>query len=157
MIRALGTEDADRTAGFARDRWGSEVVVSQGRLHRLADLPGFVAMTDDGRITGLATYLIEGAGCEIVSLDAVTEGEGIGTALLERVAETARAAGCMQLSLVTTNDNMRALRFYQRRGFRLVALNAGALERSRELKPDIPAVGAHGIPLHDELLLERDL
>jgi acetolactate synthase regulatory subunit len=59
--------------------------------------------------------------------------------------------------LVTTNDNMRALRFYQRRGFRLVALNAGALDRSRELKPEIPATGMNGIPLRDELVLAREV
>lgn len=61
------------------------------------------------------------------------------------------------MQVVTTNDNMRALRFYQRRGFRLVALHAGAIERSRALKPEIPATGDHGIPLRDELLLARDL
>ena len=93
----------------------------------------------------------------MISLDAVCEGRGIGSALLELAVDAARAAGCRRVRLVTTNDNMRALRFYQRRGFQLVALNAGALERSRELKPEIPATGAHGIPLRDELLLAREL
>ncbi len=158
MIRALEDSDAGRVAEFARLRGGSSTVVSPGRLHRLDALPGFVALSDDGgHIDGLVTYLIEGTDCELMSLDADPEGQGIGSALLELAVDAARAAGCRQVRLITTNDNMRGLRFYQRRGFRLVALNAGALERSRKLKPEIPTTGAHGIPLRDELLLARDL
>jgi GNAT superfamily N-acetyltransferase len=158
VIRTLDDSDRERVAAFLRERWGSDRVVSQGRMHHVPELPGFVAVSDDGdRIEGLVTYLIEGDGCEVVSLDAVQQGRGTGTTLLERALEAARAAGCRQVLLVTTNDNMRALRFYQRRGFRLVALNAGALDRSRELKPEIPATGLHGIPLSDELVLARDL
>ena len=139
MIRALDDSDRERVAAFYRTHWGSDRVVSQGRMHRVAELPGFVATSGEGNdITGLVTYLIEGDRCEVVTLDAVQQGRATGTALLERAVEAARAAGCRQVLLVTTNDNMRALRFYQRRGFRLVALNAGALDRSRTLKPGDP-------------------
>jgi Acetyltransferase (GNAT) family len=65
-----------------------------------------------------------------------------------------REAGCRRVWLITTNDNLRALRFYQRRGFRLVAVHPDALARSRELKPSIPEIGLDGIPLRDELELE---
>ncbi len=82
--------------------------------------------------------------------------QGVGTALLSAVARVAKAAGCSRLWLVTTNDNLHALRFYQRRGFRLVALRPGAIDRARrELKPEISLVGLEGIPIHDELELER--
>jgi ribosomal protein S18 acetylase RimI-like enzyme len=158
MIRALEHSDREPVAAFYREHWGSDRVVSQGRMHRVAELSGFVALSDDGNgIEGLVTFLIEGDRCEVVTLDAVEQGRGTGTALLERAVEAARAAGCRHVLLVTTNDNMRALRFYQRRGFRLVALNAGALDRSRELKPEIPATGMHGIPLSDELVLAREI
>lgn len=158
MIRALDAGDRELVAAFCRRRWGSEHAVSRGRVFRIAELPGFVALSD-GRdvIEGLVTYRVEGGQCEVVSLDAVEQGVGVGTALLERAVEEARAAGCRQVQLITTNDNMRALRFYQRRGFRLVALHPGALERSRKLKPEIPATDLHGIPLSDELVLARDL
>jgi ribosomal protein S18 acetylase RimI-like enzyme len=52
------------------------------------------------------------------------------------------------------NDNLHALRFYQKRGFVLVALHRNALEASRKLKPEIPLVGIDGIPIRDEIELE---
>jgi hypothetical protein len=56
--------------------------------------------------------------------------------------------------LITTNDNVAALRFYQKRGFTLAALHKNALEQSRRLKPQIPLLGLDGIPLRDEIELE---
>jgi ribosomal protein S18 acetylase RimI-like enzyme len=70
----------------------------------------------------------------------------------------AREAGCQRLWVVTRNDNVDALRFCQRRGFRLTELRPGAADASRDmLKPEIPSVGAHGITVRDELKLEMDL
>lgn len=82
---------------------------------------------------------------------------GIGTALVDAVAGAAVAAHARQLVLSTTNDNLRALGFCQRRGFRLVELLAGGVDRARERKPSIPLVGSSGIAIRDELVLVRDL
>jgi ribosomal protein S18 acetylase RimI-like enzyme len=120
------------------------------------ELPGFAAFEDD-RCVGLLTYEIEGDALEIVTIDALVEGQGIGTALLRAVEEVARAQGCRRLRLVTTNNNLRALLFYQRAGFRLVALVPGAVEESRKLKPSIPELDAAGLPIRDELHLELPL
>ncbi|MFF5052519.1 hypothetical protein ACFY1S_04950 [Micromonospora sp. NPDC000663] len=65
-----------------------------------------------------------------------------------------RAAGPAKRTAVDPLHNLRALRFYQRRGMRLVAVDRGAVDRARRLNPQIPLVGEHGIPLHDELVLE---
>lgn len=57
--------------------------------------------------------------------------------------------------LITTNGNTDALRLYQRLGFVLVALHRDAVTRSRhDLKPEIPAMSAAGIPIRDEIELE---
>jgi GNAT superfamily N-acetyltransferase len=156
VIRALTAGDRGWVERFARERWGSELAVSDGRVHRLSELAGFADL-DGERVIGLVTYLIEGERCEVISLDAVEQGRGVGSELLERAVDAARDAGCRRLELITTNDNLRAIRFYQRRGLRLVAVHPGAIERSRELKPEIPLIGDHGIPLRDELLFGRDL
>ena len=68
-----------------------------------------------------------------------------------------RAAGLRRVWLVTTNDNLDALRFYQRRGLRIAAVHPGAVDRSRAVKPTIPLVDAYGIPLRDELIMELRL
>ena len=130
--------------------------MTRGRLHRPETLPAFLALRGE-RPCGLATYRIEGDGCELVTLNSLEEGRGIGTALLAAVERAARGAGCRRLWLVTTNDNTDALRFYQRRGLVLTALRPNALEASRRLKPGIPLSGAHGISIRDEIEMERIL
>jgi hypothetical protein len=41
--------------------------------------------------------------------------------------------------------------------FRLARLNAGAVDEARaRLKPELPAVGEYGIPIRDELVLEKE-
>ena len=81
----------------------------------------------------------------------------MGAALGEHCAAEAGRLGASTLWLLTTNDNLDALRLYQRHGFRLAALHPGAIDAARRVKPQIPVVGRHGIPLRDELVLERSL
>ncbi len=131
------------------------------RLGELHDPLGDEALLaeDDGRaLVGVLTYLVSGTDCEVTTLYAAQSLRGIGSALFDAALDAARAAGCDRVWLVTTNDNVDALRFYQRRGFRLAELHAGAVDVSRStLKPSIPEIGDHGIALHDELVLERRL
>ncbi len=136
--------------------WGGEVMVTRGRLHRLAEMQALIAWDEGGR-AGLATYRLQDRDCELMSLNALTDGRGVGTALLAAVEEAARVAGCPRLWLITSNDNLDALRFYQRRGYRLVAVHPGAVDAAREVKPTIPLVGNYGIPLHDDLELAKNL
>jgi len=128
---------------------------ARGRLHP-ADLTGLLAERD-GETVGLLTYEIDGDTLEVVTIDAFPPGAGTGTALLDAAVDVARSAGCRRVWLMTTNDNLDALRFYQRRGFRLAGLRPGALAASRALKPEMPETGAYGIPLRDELDLEREV
>jgi GNAT superfamily N-acetyltransferase len=155
-IRQLEPTDRPWVERTLRDRWGSDVAVAHGVPFRPSELPGFVAESERGPI-GLLTYHVDDQGLEVVTIDALTEGRGVGTALLCAAVEEARAHGCRRLWLITTNDNLPALAFYVRFGLRLVAVRLDALERSRALKPEIPATGQHGIPIRDELELELEL
>jgi N-acetylglutamate synthase-like GNAT family acetyltransferase len=103
------------------------------------------------------TYQVADGALEIVTIDATTRHAGTGSALLAAVVDLARELVLDRVWLVTTNDNLDALRFYQRRGLRIAAVTPGAVDHARELKPTIPAVGAYGIELHDELILELRL
>jgi len=151
-------DEADRAwlAELWRNEWAGETMVTRGRLYHLADLDARLAWEGTARV-GAATFRLDDDGCELTSLNAQAPGRGIGTALLAAVEAVARAAGCRRLWLITTNDNVDALRFYQRRGYRLVAVHPGAVDAARQLKPTIPLVGAHGIPIRDELELEKQL
>ncbi len=157
VVRPLMDDDRSWLTGFMTERWGVPLAAGGGRLHRLDDLPGFAAVSADGTVAGVVTYLIEADTCEVVSIDRVVQGEGVGTALLEAACEAAAAAGCRSVRLITTNDNRDALRFYQRRGFALTELRPDAVNESRRLKPQIPLVGAYDIPIRDELVLVREL
>jgi len=152
-IKTLRDADREWVRTFVIAHWGSEIVVGHGEVYRPHMLPGFAAW-DGAACAGLLTYQITGDACEIVTIDSVREGAGVGSALIVAVAQAAQAAGCARLWLITTNDNMRALRFYQRRGFRIVAVHPGAVDRARAIKPGIPLLGFHGIPLRDEIELE---
>jgi len=135
---------------------GGPLIVSRGQLHDASELPAFIAWRGSERV-GLSTYRLEGEACELVSLDSLYPNQGIGTALTVAVADAARRAGCRRLWLITTNDNLPALRFYQRRGFVLAALHVDAVAASRRLKPTIPLLGWAGIPIRDEIELELQL
>jgi ribosomal protein S18 acetylase RimI-like enzyme len=139
-------------------RWDSLRVARRGVLEYPLDRPALLVEDDTGRLVAVLTYVIRGAECEILTLHSDLQWSGIGSALLAEVRRIAHAAGCTRLWLITTNDNVDALRFYQRRGFRIREVRPGAVDREREtIKPEIPATGKDGIPISDEIELVIEL
>jgi ribosomal protein S18 acetylase RimI-like enzyme len=157
-INVRSIYDADKTwiNRILTDRWGSTTIITRGVLHAANELSGFIAVEENVPV-GLLTYRFDAGACEIVSLDSLSDGRGIGSSLLKSVEQSAKEKRCSRIWLITTNDNLHALRFYQRRGYVLVAVHRDAMERSRQLKPQIPIVGKDGIPLRDEIELEKRL
>jgi ribosomal protein S18 acetylase RimI-like enzyme len=156
QIHALTHADHDWVEQFVVNHWGAAKMVVHGECLFPADLPGF-ACTQNGQVLGLIIYRIQKEACEVVSLDSLREREGIGSALLNAVIATARRQNCRNVWLVTTNDNLHALGFYQKRDFHLTAVFPGAVTDARKTKPSIPLIGLNGIPLTDELVLTRCL
>jgi ribosomal protein S18 acetylase RimI-like enzyme len=152
-IRPLDRNDRDWVAALIEEEWASTEIVSRGKIHHVDELPGFAAVANNKPV-GLVTYRIDGRECEIITLNSLHEGVGIGSALVEAVKGVALNHDCSRLWTITTNDNVAALRFYQKRGFELVTIRRNALEQSRKLKPVIPLTGKNGIPLKDEIELE---
>lgn len=156
-IREGCAEDEEWKLQRLLERWGSRRVVSRGCVHDALELPSLVAERD-GVPVGLATFALRDDACELVTLDAFEQGSGVGSALIEAGCRFARTRGCQRLWLITSNDNLPAVRFYQRRGFRLIAVHQDAITRARrELKPEIPELGLDDIPVRDELELVREL
>jgi GNAT superfamily N-acetyltransferase len=155
-IRMRRPDDVPAVSAFL-DRHHSMRVARLDRLERPLDHPAILALDRDV-LAGVLTYIIDGATMEILTLHTEEQWMGCGTSLLRAAERTAADAHCQRLFLITTNDNVDALRFYQRRGFRLAEVRPGAVDRSRAvLKPEIPLVGNYGIPLRDELALHKPL
>ena len=132
--------------------WGGTSIVVHGDEIDLSAFAGLIA----GERDGIAIFREEDP-AELLLLSAFTKGAGVGSALVEAVIAALLERGARSLRVTTTNDNLDALRFYQRRGFRLVELRPGAVNAARRRKPSIPELGDHGIPLTDELDLVLDL
>ena len=138
------------------ERWGP-VVVRRGESIAVDGLPGFTAWIE-GERAGVLTYTVAGDQCEVVTLLALMEGRGVGRSLMDAARAAAVDAGCRRLWLITTNDNVGALGFYQRWGMDLCAFRRGAIdEYRRTVKPSIPERAANGIPIAHELELELAL
>jgi N-acetylglutamate synthase-like GNAT family acetyltransferase len=153
-IRPLAPADRQRLADLLRAGWGSTRMVSRGRLFEVAELPGFVAARDADWL-GYTAYDIRGDALEIAVLESIVPGVGAGSALIAACVGVAQARDLGRVWLVTTNDNLDALHFYQRRGFRLTALHPDAVTRAREsVKPEIGLIGDADIPIRDELELD---
>ena len=134
--------------------WGASGMAGHGQLFDVPRLSGFVAEVG-GELCGHVAYLVEAESMEIVWIGTIAAQQGAGSALLAACARLARDRDLSRVWLITTNDNLDALRFYQRRGFRLMALHPEAVnDARRELKPEIPETGSFGIPIRDELQLE---
>lgn len=151
-VRPVGPAYGSRVEALLLERWGSRVA-AHGVVYEPATLDGFVAEDPEtGELLGLLTYHLTEDACEIVTIDALVEDRGVGSALVEAAA----ALGRERLWAITTNDNAHALDWYRRRGFRVVAVHAGAVDRAREtLKPEIPRTAPDGTPIRDEIELER--
>jgi len=155
-IRKIEKKDREWVRKFISKEWSAEKVVSRGKIYYPHQLPGFVAFNDK-QYLGVITYHIEKENCEIVSLNSIFKKKGIGSALVRKIKEVAKNSDCKRVWLITTNDNLGALIFWQKIGFSIKNIYVNAISFSRKLKPEIPKFGDYGIPMRDEIELEFKL
>ena len=152
----LSSDDLPRLRQFWIEHWGGEEMITRGNVYRPEQLDGFV-IEYEGEWLGLVTFIVIDNECEVTSLNSLREHQGIGTSLINAVMDEARRQNCSRVFFITTNDNLNALGFYQKRGFELAKLHRGAVNKSRKIKPGIPLIGYNNIPLRDEIELEMKL
>ncbi|MGK9044731.1 GNAT family N-acetyltransferase [Mammaliicoccus vitulinus] len=136
--------------------WGSDEMIISTGTYQLSKLPG-IAAYEDGQILGMITYKIYEDHVEIISLDSFLQNKGIGSKLLKSLEQTCEKKQIMRITVITTNDNINALKFYQKRGYRIKQVLPNAVEKARQLKPTIPLVAENGIAIKDEIELEKSL
>lgn len=155
VTKMLIKEVDDELRGVIKHfRGTSTLVVSRGQVHHLDKLPGYVVMQDD-EVKALISYNIVDKKCEIVSLDSNVENQGFGSSLIESVIEKARNTGCKSIWLITSNANIKAIRFYQKRGFDMRVVHHNAIDEARKIKPSIPLTSEDGIPIRHEIEFEK--
>jgi GNAT superfamily N-acetyltransferase len=137
-------------------RWSGGSVLLRGKLIAPADVEALAAYDGD-RLAGVATWRLEGKVLYLVTLNNITDQRGVGVALLDAMMKHGRERGAGLMRAIVTNDNLNALGFYQRRGFKIIAVYPGAVDTIRSLNPSIPAIGSYRIPMRDEIELELDL
>ena len=148
--------DADRSAArelFRRD-FGRTQIVAFGEVIDIDAMPALVAVMNT-EPSGALAYRLLGDALHIVALatDPMWQRSGVGAYLLAEAELLARRLNLMRLVVATTNDNLPALYFYQRRGYRLTELvpNSVVAHTHQEI------AGFAGILVRDEVRLEKRL
>jgi ribosomal protein S18 acetylase RimI-like enzyme len=134
--------------------WGGEPLLVRDKKYYPTALAGILAFDQAQNHLGFLFFEISDKTCEIVVFEIFQKLRGIGTLVLSELKDIAKQRGCDRISLMTHNDNLDALRFYQRRGFHICGIHLNSMEKIRKLKPCIPLTGDYGIPIRDEIDLE---
>ena len=109
---------------------------------------------------GFAVYRLVLPSVELLGLRAMRQWDGTGTQLMLAMEERVKSLGCKSIFLCTTNDNLSAVRFYQRRGYHLIGLNVDEFRNVLAIKgydPDMRVIGQDGIVIKDEIVLEKTI
>jgi len=156
LIVTIDNNNKETVKQLFIEKWSADFIVTKGQKHYFENLEGFVAV-DNEKIVGVLTFKKSNTEVEIISLDSFTENIGIGTTLLNSVVDFAKQNTIKRLWLITTNDNLNALKFYQKRNWTITAIHRDAVIETRKIKPTIPMTGYYDIPLLHEIELEYEL
>ena len=151
LVREASARDRESALDLLAREFGGRQLMSAGTPVAAEDLALLVAETDGGVTGALAWRPVEG-GLHIVAMatDPMWQRSGVGGQLLAEAEQLARQRSWTRVIVTTTNDNIAALYFYQRRGYRLAAI------RPRDAAGS-PAVGFAGIPIRDEIQLTKNV
>jgi len=148
------TQNDNKAVSDIINGWGSDILVTRGNIYKANDLDG-ILVYENGKITGLGLYKIKND-CEVVLLETFIQNKGIGSKIIEEIIEIARTKNCRRVWLITSNENINAIRFYQKRGFHISNIYLNAMDEARKIKPEIPKI-ANGIEIRDEIEFEINI
>lgn len=154
--KRINSQNRNFINAFIKQHWYTTTMIIRGREIDMTKAEGFY-FSEEKNIIGLITYIVYNGILEITSLDSLQENRGIGSKLVEAVIHEAKERKCQKIILITTNDNINAIKFYQKRGFDMANLFRNALDISRKLKPEIPLIGENSIPLRHEIEFELSI
>lgn len=132
-IRKAGEEDApaileclERTFAPYRESYTSvafaeTVLTNETLCRRLREMTVLVAVGETGRLLGTVAYRVDESGEGHIRGMAVLpdwHGSGVADRLLDQAESDLRGLGCKVVKLETARALQRAMRFYEKRGFR---------------------------------------
>ncbi|WP_019743658.1 GNAT family N-acetyltransferase [Bacillus altitudinis] len=141
---------------FFNEHWGGTTMVSKGTTYNVLNENIMLAKRGDS-IVGILVYKIFKEEAEILTLEALEKYHGVGSKLLFELEQHLKTQNIHSINLITSNDNLNAIRFYQRKGYSFKNIYIGAIDKARMLKPTIPSIGNYGIHVKDELEFEKRL
>lgn len=156
QVKPVTPADALWLENLVENDWGGNPLVVRTVSYYPHKMAGLVAFEGDKRV-GVLSYEIRDDICEIIIFEVFNKFKGIGTQMLDALKKLVKTQGCKKIYLMTTNDNLEALRFYQKRGFTISGIHLDSVKKSREIKPSIGLTGDYGIPVRDEIDLILDL
>jgi len=153
LVRQAEPEDVPDVLALFRRDFGRSTVIGFGESMAIEDCPMLVAEMR-GELAGALAYRLLRDALHIVALatDPMWQRSGVATHLEAEAAFIAQRHGVTRLLFATTNDNLPALYFYQRRGWTVTDTVVGGM------LPHFggqPGVGFAGIPVRDEIRLEK--
>jgi ribosomal protein S18 acetylase RimI-like enzyme len=156
VVRQAAPENRNDIERFLIERWKSVNIAYNGGIYGMSHAPAFVAYAES-QLVGLITLRQRPDALQMMTIDALAPGQGIGTALIAAAENYAREKGERRILVSTTNNNARGIAFYEKRGFRVHEVRPGAVAASRKLKPQIPEFDEQGLAITDEIDLIKDL
>lgn len=138
QVRDVADVDRPWLRELVASMWGLPVVTSVRAYEHPERLDGVVAEVD-GEPIGAATFHVDGHEWEVVTVNAVRSGVGVGRALLTDVRHRAEEAGASRVWLITTDTNSGAVGFYEHLGMTRVRAHRRFIDVVRAVKPDVDA------------------
>ncbi len=155
LIREL--HDKSELLALVLAHWGSHKMMIGLNTYDCAEIDAVGLFSPEGETLGLASWTMRGDAGLLCALHALKPGQGVAIRLLEAVKAAAKARGAVRLRAMVTNDNLPAMGFYQKQGFRFSGLYVEAIDHYRSVIPTIIRTGHQDIPVRDALELEIGL
>jgi len=121
ILECLQSAFAPYRESYTPEGFLDTILTPETFRHRLSEMSVFVATGASGEVIGtIACKVLEGGEGHLRGMAVRPEwqGSGLSTRLLERAEDELRKAGCKIITLDTTEPLNRAIRFYEKNGFR---------------------------------------
>jgi len=145
-------QEREKIRKFVKRFWGEEEQLTFDRKFMVAQLPAYIAKVGKN-IIGFASFAEVNSDIIIVALSVLPQYQnaGVGKNLIQKVEAETRRLGKKKLLVLTSNDDLPALAFYQSLGFQIYEVKPNVIAE----KHGMILKGIGGLPIRDELRLQK--